>query len=79
MLCLVVFGMMAFSADKKLHFELNERQANRMFNDLTVVQQIVDGSTIPHVQAKAIIASIDSIKADLGPQYLKQIDTTGKK
>jgi hypothetical protein len=50
-----------------------------MFTDLANIQVIVDRSSLPHDQAKYIVASIDSIKADIAPQISKQLDSTGKK
>lgn len=78
-LTLALLGLLAFTAEKKFRIELNERQANRMFNDLVNIQKIVDNSQLPHDQAKYIVSSIDSIKTDIGQQIAKQIDTTGKK
>jgi hypothetical protein len=74
-----LFGVLAFTAEKKFTIVLNEKQANRMFTDLANIQVIVDRSSLPHDQAKYIVASIDSIKADIAPQISKQLDSTGKK
>ena len=79
LIAVVITAILAFSAEKKYHLELNERQASRMLNDLITIQQIADGSQLPHNQVKYIVSAIDSIKADLLPQFQKQQDSTGKK
>ena len=77
---IAILGMLAFTtAEKKYHFEITVNQANRMFNDFGGIKQVVENSQLPHIQAKAIINSIDSISADILPQLKAQAEAEPKK
>jgi hypothetical protein len=74
LLTITILGILAFTVEKKLTVSLTEKQATRMFNDLNNIQIMIDRSSMPHDQAKYIVGSIDSIKADILPQLQKQLN-----
>lgn len=79
-LIILVAGLMAFGYQKALTVSASEKEWDYHFRNLNTIQQIVDGSDLPHQQVKFINNSIDSLKQLAFPQLLRQIaDTTKKK
>lgn len=70
----------AAMSGRSLTVTASEKEWDYHFRNFNTIQQIVDGSDLPHQQVKFINNSIDSLKQLAFPQLLRQIaDTTKKK
>lgn len=72
-------GLMSFAAEKFIVVKFKEEQINYHWQNLNMVKEVVNQSTMPHNQVLFVLKSIDSLQKDI--QKTATIDslTTTKK
>ena len=72
-------GLMSFAAEKFIVVKFKEDQINYHWQNLNMVKEVVNQSTMPHNQVLFVLKSIDSLQKDI--QKTATIDslTTTKK
>ena len=72
-------GLMSFAAEKFIVVKFKEEQINYHWQNLNMVKEVVNQSSMPHNQVLFVLKSIDSLQKDI--QKTATIDslTTNKK
>jgi hypothetical protein len=66
--------LLSFTVNKVVTIKFTEDQMNFHWQNLNNIKAIVDQSSLPHAQAKALIFAIDSLQADINKSY--RLDST---
>jgi hypothetical protein len=75
---LLAISLLSFTAEKYYTFKFTDAQLTKHWTKLNAIKQLVDGSDMPHQQAKFITQSLDSLQSDIATQVIPQqaADTT---
>ncbi len=67
--------LLSFTTNEQKEYTLkfSEGELSKHFQNLSVIKQIVDKSSMPHNEVKFIIASIDSLQKDIQNKIKDQI------
>lgn len=72
-------GLMSFAAEKFIVVKFKEEQINYHWQNLNMVKEVVNQSTMPHNQVLFVLKSIDSLQKDIQKTAIIDSLTTTKK
>jgi hypothetical protein len=70
-------GLLSFEVERFVTVKLTEAQINYHWQNLQNIKAMADQSSLPHGQAKFIMAAIDSLQKDISLNG--KLDSTGNK
>ena len=82
LIAILVIGSAFTLAERTFSITFTESSLNKHWTKLNAIKQIVDGSNLPHQQAKFITATVDSLEMEIAAQVQSQVkaaDTTKPK